>query len=287
MTRAEGAILRRQAPETVPDLSAIAEIFAELAVQAGAAVMRIYACNPNARSKKDHSPVCDADLAAEHLLLEGLRARLPSIPVISEEAASRGEIPAIGETFILVDPLDGTREFLSANGEFTVNIALIERGIPVVGAVYAPAVARLWLGAGADAWCCDVAPGATLPPVAERTAMHGRIPSGQLVALVSRSHQDPTTEEFLARMTVGGRKMAGSSLKFCLLAQGDADIYPRCSPTMQWDVAAGDAVLRAAGGLVVDAFGRPFRYGPGADGYRNGPFVAWSHAPSATAATLR
>jgi 3'(2'), 5'-bisphosphate nucleotidase len=278
---------RSSAPPAVPDLRDIVDIFGELALSAGVVVMEIYQGDANARIKADQSPVCDADLAAEEVILAGLAARLPDIPVVSEEAVARGEIPCGGKRFILVDPVDGTKEFLSKNGEFTINLALIEDGVPVAGAVYAPALARLWLGVGGLAWVCDVAPGAPLPPAERRTEIRARSGSAELVALVSRSHPDQTTEEFLARMPIVGRRSAGSSLKFCLLAEGEGDIYPRCGPTMQWDVAAGDAVLRAAGGVVVDALGSPFRYGRGADGFRNGPFIAWADPRLAAKATLR
>ena len=163
--------------------------------------------------------------------------------MVAEEAVSRGEIPVIGREFILVDPLDGTREFLSRNGEYTVNIALVRDGSPCCGAVYAPALARLWVG-GTIARTVEVGPDGALPaadrwrPIKVRTA-----PTDGLTALVSRSHSDAQTEAWLARLPVGTRREAGSSLKFCVLAQGDADVYPRLGPTMEWDIAAGHAVL--------------------------------------------
>ena len=267
---------------------AMVEVFAGLAVAAGAKIMSIWAARPQGRLKADHSPVCDADEAAEHILLSGLALHYPDIPVVSEEAVARGEIPKTGQVFILVDPLDGTKEFLSDNAEFTVNIALIIDQIPAAGVVYAPASGQLWMG-GADATCCTVPRDGGLPELTDRRAIHGRRAGAHLTALVSRSHPDPTSEDFLARIGIAERRCAGSSLKFCLLAEGEGDVYPRFGPTMQWDVAAGDAVLRAAGGIVVDDRGQPFRYGPGSDGFRNGPFVAWSDATSerVSSATLR
>ena len=274
---------------SLPEISGTLELFAALAVAAGSKVMHIWAGKPKGALKADHSPVCEADTAAEAILLRGLADKLPDIPVISEEAVARGEIPQTGSIFILVDPLDGTREFLSENNEFTVNIALIADGVPVAGVVYAPALGRLWIGGAGHATCCEAPATAGVPDAGARQAIHGRTASTSLTALVSRSHPDPSSEEFLARMVIGERRPAGSSLKFCLLAEGKGDVYPRCGPTMQWDVAAGDAVLRAAGGIVVDANGLPLLYGPGATGFRNGPFVAWADAASGAAgrATLR
>ena len=166
-----------------------------------------------------------------------------------------------GRTFILVDPVDGTREFLSHNGEFTVNIGLIIDAEPCAGVVYAPAFGQLWIG-GAAASTCEAAPGAPLPPPKQRRAIHARPAPGQgLAALVSRSHADPATKSFLAKLPVKERRQAGSALKFCVIAEGHADVYPRFGQTMEWDTAAGDAVLRAAGGIVFDGAGRPLRYG--------------------------
>jgi 3'(2'),5'-bisphosphate nucleotidase len=207
--------------------------------------------------------------------------RLPHLPVLAEEAASRGETTVLKAAFILVDPVDGTREFLSRNGEFTVNIGLIVDAAPVAGVVYAPALEHLWIG-GAAASTCTIAPGAPLPPLEKRRRIHARpVPEQGLTALVSRSHANPATEAFLAKLPVIERIEAGSSLKFCKVAEGLADVYPRFGPTMEWDTAAGDAVLRAAGGLVFDATGRPLRYGKTEAEFRNGPFVAWGDPKAA------
>lgn len=255
--------------------NAIAETFGAIALAAGAVVMAVYAGAAHARAKADASPVTDADEQAEALILAALARHLPDIPVIAEESVAQGRVPAIGRRFILVDPLDGTREFLARNGEFTVNLALIEDGAPTAGAVYAPALGRLWLG-GASASVCDVAPGADLPPAAARRSILARKPEGTgLVALCSRSHGDADTEDFLGQHRIAGRKNAGSSLKFCLIAEGEADVYPRFGPTMEWDIAAGDAVLRAAGGRVLQADGTPVVYGRRDRSFRNGAFIAW------------
>ena len=257
------------------DCDEVAEIFAELTVEAAVAVMCVYAGQHNAREKPDKSFVCDADEKAEAIILRGLAERLPRIPVVAEEAASRGEKPRCGRAFILVDPVDGTREFLHRNDEFTVNIALIVDGIPRAGAVYAPALGRMWM-AGEHAYAFHVEPGAPLPPLAERCPIHVRDnPEHGLIALASRSHADAQTDAFLARLPISERRCAGSSLKFCILAEGNADVYPRFGQTMEWDTAAGDAVLRAAGGAVLDEKGIALRYGKADRQYRNGPFVAW------------
>ena len=256
------------------DRDAIADIFAEIALEAAVAVMAVYAGDSRARRKLDGSAVCDADEAAEAIILKRLAMRLPNLPVLAEEASSRGEKMIAGQTFILVDPLDGTREFLSHNGEFTVNIGLIVDSAPRAGVVYAPAFGQLWIG-GATASACEVAPGAALPPPEERRAIHARqAPQHGLIALVSRSHADPATEAFLAKLPVKERRQVGSALKFCVVAEGQADVYPRFGQTMEWDTAAGDAVLRAAGGIVLDSAGRPLRYGKTEAQFRNGPFVA-------------
>ena len=259
----------------VIDRNAIADIFAEIALEAAVELMAVYAGDSRARRKLDGSPVCDADEAAEAIILKRLAMRLHNLPVLAEEAASRGEKMVAGLTFILVDPLDGTREFLSHNGEFTVNIGLIVDSAPHAGVVYAPAFGQLWIG-GATASTCEVAPGAALPPPEERRAIHARAaPRQGLTALVSRSHADPATEAFLAKLPVKERRLAGSALKFCVVAEGQADVYPRFGQTMEWDTAAGDAVLRAAGGIVRDSAGRPMLYGKAEAQFRNGPFVAW------------
>lgn len=264
----------------------MAEAFAQLTIHAGAAVMRIYG-HPDCRVKvkADSSPVSEADEIAELIILEGLARCAPDIPVLAEESSARGIRPALDGRFILVDPVDGTREFISRNGEFTVNIALIEAGCPVVGAVYAPALNRLWMGSD-RASTCVVEPGGRLPEPEARTPIAVRpAPAGHYVALASRSHCDAATEAFLARLPIGERTSAGSSLKFCRVAEGAADVYPRFGPTMEWDTAAGDAVLRAAGGLVLGVEGGPLLYGKVGTDYRNGGFVAWGDASVAVSPT--
>ena len=263
----------------------LAEFFAALCVEAGAVVMAVYARGCEARLKSDASPVTEADEKAEAVILAALAENLPGWPVLAEEAAARGEVPPASTRLILVDPLDGTREFINRNDEFTVNIGLVSEGLPVAGAVYAPALGRLWSG-GATARVRDVAPGAALSTaVAVKTLRTRKAPAAAWTALASRSHCDAQTEAFLARHPVTERRAAGSSLKFCVVAEGDADVYPRFGPTMEWDTAAGDAVLRAAGGTMLDDEGLVFRYGKAESLYRNGPFVAWGDPRAALRTT--
>lgn len=257
------------------DYEALAEIFAEAALEASIPVMSIYRGGRRTRRKSDGSPVTDADEAAEALILKRLAERLPEVPVVAEEAASEGKTARPGPLFLLVDPVDGTLEFLSGNGEFTINIALIADGVPRAGAVYAPALGKLWIGA-ASASVCTVQPGGALPGRSERKPITARpAPKGGLIALASRSHPSAAAESFLGRLPVIERREAGSSLKFCLIAEGIADVYPRFGPTMEWDTAAGDAILRAAGGIVTDERGEPLRYGKVDVKFANGPFIAW------------
>jgi len=275
------ATLKHDLP--VLDYDSIAEVFAELAVVAGAAVMRFYQNDSNVRAKADRSPVCDADLAGEAIILAGLAAQLPDIPVVSEEAACAGAKTKLSDAFILVDPVDGTREFLAGKDEFTVNIGLIVHGVPKAGVVYAPALEQMWM-AGEQALCFTVAPGAKLPPPERRRLIHVRHPEADgLIALTSWSHTDPRTTSFLAKLPVKERRLIGSSLKFCAIADGTADIYPRYGATMEWDTAAGDAVLRAAGGIVLGRDGQPLRYGKTSSKFLNGSFVAWGDREAGSA----
>ncbi len=263
-------------------LLSVAWRLADIAVSAGQSIMEVYAKPGDVVLKNDGSPLTAADLAAEAVIAACLAKALPGIPVISEEAVLATDgLGARGETFVLVDPLDGTKEFIGRTGEFTVNIAIIAGGRPRAGVVYAPALARLWLGAlGAGAACAEVAPCRHGVGDAARQALRVRPrPEGGLIAVASRSHLDPDTAAFLAGLEVNERRSIGSSLKFCLVAEGLADVYPRFGPTMEWDTAAGHAVLEAAGGRVTTPEGAAFGYGKAATGYRNGGFVAWGGQP--------
>nr|WP_256515639.1 3'(2'),5'-bisphosphate nucleotidase CysQ [Alsobacter ponti] len=248
---------------------------ADIASRAGAAIMGHYgACE--GRAKEDGSPVTAADEAADALIGAALAALLPGVPVLSEESAASFAATDL-RRFVLVDPLDGTKEFLTGNGEFTVNIAVIEDGAPVSGVVYAPALGRMWL-AGRDAERLSVMPGEEVGQARDRRAIRVRRRETALVAVASRSHRDAATDAWLSGRPVADTRSAGSSLKFCLIAEGEADIYPRLGPTMEWDTAAGHAVVTAAGGVVLTPEGAPFRYGKAGAGFRNGPFVAASDA---------
>jgi 3'(2'), 5'-bisphosphate nucleotidase len=231
-------------------------------------------------SKEDGSPVTSADHRAEAIICECLASLAPMPPVCAEESMAAGAKAQVAERFILVDPLDGTREFLAGNGEFTINVALIERGAPVAGAVYAPAIGRLWVG-GETAFTCEAPPGVELPGQGSRRRIRTRSAPSSLVAFASRSHLDADSDSFLKRLPIEETRFAGSSLKFCLIAEGLGDVYPRFAPTMEWDTAAGDAVLRAAGGGVFDPSGLPLSYGKVGDKLRNGPFIAWGDATAA------
>ncbi len=252
----------------------VALALARAALEAGPAVMEEYARGIGARAKADGSPVTSADERAEAIIYARLRQIAPATPIVAEEAAAAGAPLDVGARFFLVDPLDGTKEFISRNSEFTINIALIEAGAPVAGAVYAPAQGRLWF-AGETAFVCEAPVGGDRPASSAWKKLRTRAAPAALVALASRSHGDPQTEAFLARLPIGERKSAGSSLKFCVIAEGGADVYPRFAPTMEWDTAAGDAVLRAAGGIVLVIDGAPLAYGKIGVGLRNSGFVAW------------
>lgn len=242
------------------------------ALEAGRAIMAIYGTDFTAREKSDLTPVTEADEAAERVILAALATRDAETPVISEEAAAAGRIPQVSNRFYLVDPLDGTKEFISRNGEFTVNIARIEDGVPVAGVVHAPALGRLFwgeLGKGA-------AQGRLQPDerIDFTAVMVRRLPAAGATVVASRSHRDAATDEYLKSIKVKSLTSAGSSLKFCLIAAGEADLYPRFGRTMEWDTAAGHAVLLAAGGKVLTTDGVPLVYGKCERGFDNPGFIA-------------
>jgi 3'(2'), 5'-bisphosphate nucleotidase len=255
---------------TTKDQISDAELLAaitDIAVRAGEVIMEIYRRDFEIREKSDASPVTEADEAAERLIAAELRRMTPDIPVIAEEEVAAGRNERPGERFWLVDPLDGTKEFISRNGEFTVNIALIEGEAPVLGVVYAPALGTIYAGAepGTATMARD---GGAAQPISARN-----VPADGAVIVSSRSHGDADRlSQFTGDMKVADMRPAGSSLKFCLVAAGEADIYPRLGPTCEWDTAAGHAVLRAAGGSVRRTDGSPFVYGK--SGWRNPEFVA-------------
>lgn len=247
----------------LPELEAIAR-------RAGEVILAIYRSDFTTRTKADASPVTEADERAEAVIVAALRALTPGIPVVAEEAVAGGACPVVGAEFWLVDPLDGTKEFISRNGEFTVNIALVRDGAPVLGVVLAPALGRLFSGA--------VGAGAELEDADGRRRIAVReVPSDGLTVVGSRSHGDAAAlDAFLGGRKVAALRAAGSSLKFCLVAAGEADLYPRLGRTMEWDIAAGHAVLAAAGGSVRMLDGAPMRYGKA--GFENPHFVASGRA---------
>ncbi|MBI2255298.1 MAG: 3'(2'),5'-bisphosphate nucleotidase CysQ [Proteobacteria bacterium] len=248
------------------DLTALRDHLIAAAYEAGAAIMKVYGSDFSAARKADHSPVTEADVAAEKLILAALRKCAPTIPVVAEEQAAAEGVPDhVARRFFLVDPLDGTKEFVARNGEFTVNIALVEDGRPILGIVYLPALDEMYAGHGTRA---------IRRRGAEESAIHARaLPATGAVMTISRSHaaKELVKAEELGEH-VAGTIVAGSSLKFCRIAEGIADLYPRFGPTMEWDTAAGHAVLSAAGGSVATLDGAPLAYGK--PGLRNPHFIA-------------
>jgi 3'(2'), 5'-bisphosphate nucleotidase len=234
--------------------------------QAGAVILQHYAEGTTVARKADASPVTAADEAGEAVIIAALRELTPDLPIVAEEAVARGEVPEVGEgAFWLVDPLDGTKEFISRNGEFTVNVGLVRDRKPVLGVVLAPARSLAWWGV--------VGEGASRREEGRVSPIRTRArPAQGAVAVASRSHRDAETDAWLTSEGITDTVSAGSSLKFCLVAEGKADIYPRFGPTMEWDTAAGDAVLRAAGGEVTTTQGVPFLYVK--LGFRNPGFIA-------------
>lgn len=233
--------------------------FTDIALAAGALILTIYRRKFTVEAKADSSPLTEADTAAEALILERLAQAFPSIPVVAEEAVANGAIPAIAERFILVDPLDGSKEFIARNGEFTVNLAFVEHGTPIAGVVYAPALKRIWWGSrDIGAFVALVENNAIVEPVPITIRLAS---ANGLTVVGSRSHGSEEGDPRLDSLLIADFTSMGSSLKFCLVAEGGADLYPRFGRTMEWDIAAGDAILRAAGGRVVDMAGAPMRYG--------------------------
>ena len=259
------------------------DLLTDAASQAAAAIMATRSPTIAVRTKDDASPVTIADEAAQAIILDALRRHLPSLPVVSEEAEHGGMLP--GPRFALVDPLDGTKEFIAGHDDFTVNLALIHHGVPRMGVIGAPAMGLIWRGVvGGHAERLRLAPGASPDAAAERVAIRTRpAPVDGLVATVSRSHLDPATLAFLARRPVKQRISAGSALKFCRVAEGNADVYPRFSPTCEWDIAAGHAVIMAAGGTVTAPDGTALSYGHGERNFRVPGFVAWGDRSAAKA----
>jgi 3'(2'), 5'-bisphosphate nucleotidase len=249
------------------DYGKLLDELADAAREAGDAILEIVRRGFEVEAKHDSSPVTEADRAAELIILAALARAAPSVPVVAEEEVAAGRIPAHDDTYFLVDPLDGTKEFVRGGDDYTVNIGLIDRGTPKLGAVFAPATGRLHGGlVGVGAWV-DAGEG--------RVPISTRARGEQTTAVASKSHLNQATIDYLeAAVGTCGYLSIGSSLKFCMVAEGKADIYPRASPTSEWDTAAGHAVLLAAGGLVDGPDGEPLRYGKRA--FLNRAFVATS-----------
>lgn len=251
----------------VLDAAARTEVL-DIARRAGAAILAVYARDFEVEAKADRSPLTEADLAAHALIRDGLAALAPDIPLLSEESAPEDLSERRSwERYWLVDPLDGTREFIKRNGEFTVNIALIEQGAPVLGVVLTPVDGVAYLATAQGATRHRSRTDAVGEPIAAR-----RVPAAGAVAMTSRSHPEAEAEAWLTGQRVASRMEAGSSLKFCRIAEGLADLYPRFAKISEWDTAAGQAVLEAAGGSVRDLEGQRLRYGKPA--FRNSSFIA-------------
>lgn len=261
-----------------------------LAIEAGVKIMQIYAKDFEIFTKQDLSPVTQADQLAEEIIIAGLQKLTPNIPIIAEEMASEGALPQLSpqcdEDFYLVDPLDGTKEFVNKRKEFTVNIALIKNHHPIVGVIFAPALNLLYIG--------DVEANIAVKyqlndafdltnPLSTTDIKQAKLPNKPFKILASRSHMNEKTGDYIQKLTDQHKEVeiinTGSSLKLCSLAAGDADIYPRFGPTMEWDIAAGHAILNAANGRIENAEGGAFTYGDQKNDFRNGNFIAFGSAP--------
>lgn len=260
------------------DIARLVPLMRRLALEAGDAIMAVYT-GPDfeVRTKGDASPVTEADEAADAVIAAGLRAAFPDVPLITEEQAESHAL--VARSFLIVDPLDGTKEFVQRRGDFTVNIAYVQDGVPVSGIVYAPAQGRLFYTLADGTSVEETGPFDKETPGPTHPLHVSRPDNAALMVVASKSHRDQTTDDYISRYAVQDMKSAGSSLKFCLVATGEADLYPRLGRTMEWDTAAGDAVLRGAGGHVVRfddhsplAYGKP--------GWDNPFFIA--HAPGVT-----
>lgn len=259
----------------------LAEALLPAVLAAGAETMRYFRSGVETETKSDGSPVTLADRAAEEILLAALDRAAPGIPVIAEEAMSEGKQPDIAGSFFLVDPLDGTREFINQRNEFTINIGLITDGVPRFGIIFAPALSKLYLTLANDhAIASPLDPDAESCTLADLDAKRLRTresSSGAGMTIVaSRSHGSEALEKWLADVDVADRANIGSSLKFCLIAAGEADVYPRFGPTKEWDTAAGHAIATAAGGVVTTPDGSPLPYGKIDADFLNPSFIVWN-----------
>ena len=256
------------------DQSRLVPALASLMSEAGARILELAAKGLRGRSKPDASVVTDADEAAEAILRAGIERILPGIPIVAEEAVAHGNVTAAADVFFLVDPLDGTREILAGGSDFTVNVALVSARAPLLGLVYAPAEGVLYAGGEGRALQAKLPAGSRFTE-ADTRPIRARTRPERLVAVISRSHLDPATDAFVAGLPVTRRVQVGSAIKFCRLAEGSADVYPRLSPVHEWDAAAGHALLVAAGGSMAAPDGTPLVYGCPEKSWRIDGFVAW------------
>jgi len=256
------------------------EALETVAIAAGKEILAVRAEGAEVIVKSDRTPVTQADRRAEALILDFLTKSYPGIPVVAEELAEAGQCPSHAkDVFFLVDALDGTGDFIAGRDEFTVNIALIRGQTPVAGVVHAPALGKIWSGVPGQAQVADVAPDGRM---SAQRQIHTRPLPKTPVALVSFTHKEPETAAWLESLPEHETASVGSSLKFCLLAEGRADVYPRLVCLKQWDIAAGDAVLRAAGGMTLSLDGVPLVYGVEGSNFGCSRFVGWGQAPNNT-----
>lgn len=255
-------------PLTDQESARLLDLITPLAETAGAKIMTYYKGDMDVRTKSDSSPVTAADEAAEKIIIAGLREIAPGVPIVAEEEMAAGaKVDVSGDRFWLVDPLDGTKEFVSHRDEFTVNIALVENGVPILGVVTAPALDVVYTGAGPGNATVRRGDGKAESISARKQ------PAAGAVVTASRSHSDmKKIQELMNQQSINNMKISGSSVKFCLVAEGVADIYPRYGPTREWDTAAGHAVLLAAGGSVRTLDGKEMLYGK--EHFLNGEFIA-------------
>lgn len=256
------------------DYLKLSRVMRELAFQAGREIMRIYDADDfDVRSKSDDSPLTAADLASDKVITEGLAKAFPDILCVTEEQSETHDRTA--DRFLIIDPLDGTKEFVNRRGDFTVNIALVENGVPTRGIVYAPAKGRLFM-TDADGRSVEEIDPTDATEIGQFTHLEVSVPDNDaLLVVASKSHRDQATDDYIGKYSVKDSRSAGSSLKFCLVATGEADIYPRLGRTMEWDTAAGQAVLAGAGGKVVRFDNHePLVYGK--PGYENPFFIAYA-----------
>jgi 3'(2'), 5'-bisphosphate nucleotidase len=258
--------------------AALMEPLTDLVVRAGAAILAVNRAAMKIDGKADGSPVTEADLAADRIIAEGLARLIADVPALSEECAHLAK-PPYGGSFFLIDPLDGTKEFVAGRNEFTVNLALVTNGTPLLGIIGAPALGLIWRGlVGRGAERLTTGEGSVAEPIRTRPLPKRGEP---WIVAVSRSHGDIRTEAFIEARPGAIRQMLGSAVKFGRVAEGGADIYPRLAPTSEWDVAAGHAVVTAAGGKITDAQGSDLQFGKGREGFIVPEFIAWGDPAAA------